>query len=520
MIIDVKSLPDNETLETDICIIGGGVAGITLAREFIGQQFKVCLLESGGLEPSREIQSLNWGENIGFPYYQLDFTRIRGMGGSSHSWDIAIGENSLGVRLRPLDAIDFEERDWVEYSGWPFEKAHLDPYYQRAHSHLLIENSSFDIQVWEDPAQRPLLPMNSERIETIIYKFGDREIFTQHPRDQISNAENISAFINATVLEIDANNSAQSVSRVLAGSLNGNRFWISAKYFILALGGLETPRLLLLSNKTQQSGVGNQHDLVGRYFMEHLHYWTSIHIPSQQEIFRMLGLYSHVQTVHRVPIIGKLALSEKVIRNEQLLNQNIQIFPVVLSKESYYDTFLYPRFPAESLGGKATNAYRAARRAFARIFRGKVNGIRFANMTEQIPNPNSRVTLSEDQDEFGQNRIKLDWQLTAQDILSSERTQEIIGTEFVRIGKGKFFNEMKGSTPPESLHGGHHHMGTTRMHTNPKLGVVDENCKVHGISNLYIAGPSVFPTGGYANPVLTILAMAIRLADYMKGILN
>ena len=141
---------------------------------------------------------------------------------------------------------------------------------------------------------------------------------------------------------------------------------------------------------------------------------------------------------------------------------------------------------------------------------------RLNHMTEQIPNPNSRVNLIDECDILGRKRVQLDWRLSSIDVRSIIRAQEIIDEELRRAKLGRLQIELKDDTPPHNLHGGYHNMGTTRMHIDPKKGVVNENCQVHGVSNLFIAGPSVFPTGGYSNPVLTIVALSLRLADYVK----
>ena len=156
MIIDARTLPDNETIETDVCIIDAGTAGMTVAREFIGQNFRVCLIESGGLKPDQETQALAVGENIGHPYFSLDTAHFRCLGGTSTRWDIATGNNNFGARMRPLDTIDFEERDWVPYSGWPFPKSHLDPFYQRAQKICKIEPPSFSVEDWEEKSVKRL----------------------------------------------------------------------------------------------------------------------------------------------------------------------------------------------------------------------------------------------------------------------------------------------------------------------------------------------------------------------------
>ena len=549
MIIDSRSLPNNETIKTDICIVGAGTAGIILAKELMDKQFRVCLLESGGLEPDQETQKLCWGENIGLPYFTLDTARARYFGGSSNRWHIAIGNNSLGARMRPLDEIDFEERDWIPYSGWPFDKSHIDPYYKRAQSICKIEPFTYDVGDWEDSIRTPRLPLTEDRVKTIIFKFGSNYPFIKYIPKEISKAGNINIYLHANVIEIETDEPARTVTRLCVATLQGNRFWVSAKVFILAAGGIETPRLLLLSNKRQKFGLGNQNDLVGRFFMEHLHFWSGIFVPSEPDIFKSTALYNNVNRVNGLPIIGKLAFTSKVLRREKMVNHCVQLIPRIVLNSSHSRLF-YPGISSESVSsakilvsairgrnipddfGKhiknvltgmddiAVAAYRKVRRKIYKNFNKKrIREFNLAHMAEQIPNPNSRITLSDERDSLGLNRVLLNWQVSSADILSAIRAQEIIDEELRHSGLGRLYIHMNDEKPPSDLHGGYHHMGTTRMHTDPKKGVVDKNCKVHNISNLFIAGPSVFPTGGYANPVLTIVALAVRLADHIKNVM-
>ena len=249
-------------------------------------------------------------------------------------------------------------------------------------------------------------------------------------------------------------------------------------------------------------------------------------------------MYDNIHTVNGVAVVGKLALSESALRREKLLNQNIQFFrqmlvdpfryppsqPGVVSLKKVLAAFLR-REKVEGLGKHVGNVLRNLDDVGASISRKirntfsdlpRIPAIIFANMMEQIPNPESRVSLGKERDLFGQHRVQLNWKITNQDVRSAIRTQEIIGGELERAGFGRFFHEMSDETPPANTEGGYHHMGTTRMHSDPKYGIVDANCQMHGLGNLFIAGPSVFPTGGYANPVLTIVALTVRLADHIK----
>jgi choline dehydrogenase-like flavoprotein len=281
--------------------------------------------------------------------------------------------------------------------------------------------------------------------------------------------------------------------------------------------------------------------------MEHLHFWSGLYIPSTQHVYEWADLYKSIRRVKQVPVIGKLALTEKELRHRKLLNQNVQLmpstipssglYPSVRSKSTtalqvVYSALLAGRIPSgfmahlgymiRGIDDLAINGTRKiSKKVHARIHNGSaVQVFRLAHMAEQVPNPASRVMLTADRDRLGLNRVRLNWQLSPIDILSVVRTQRILDAELRRAVLGRLLIQMRDASPPQNLHGGYHHMGTTRMHVNPRQGVVNENCQVHGVSNLFIAGPSVFPTGGYANPTLTIVALAVRLADHVKKLLG
>jgi choline dehydrogenase-like flavoprotein len=550
MIIDARLLPDKKEINADVCIVGSGLAGITLAREFMDREFRVCILESGGPKAEPETQSLAWGENVGHPYFSIDTAYARFCGGSISRWMIDAGDHRYGARMRPFDPIDFEERDWVPYSGWPFDKSHLDPFYERAQRICKIDPPSFDLNDWEDPIETPRLRFADDRVKTVVFKFGLRNSFINSHLPEVLKAANITTYLYANVISIETDESARNVTRLHVASSGGTRLSISASLFILATGGIETPRLLLNSKDNQKAGLGNQHDLVGRFFMEHLHFLTGVLVPSTPELFQSTGLYNHIHDINGVSIIGKLALGEAVLRREKLINYAAELVPRVMLQSSLSGLF-YPPIASESvhsfrtagsavrrgalpeepgrhlknmLAGMddiAVTAYRNMKRKSLRTFsRKKIKAFWLASMSEQTPNPSSRVTLSAERDKFGMNCTKLDWRLQSIDIQSVIRSQEILKEEIHRAGLGRLFVQFKNDTPPQMVTGGWHQMGTTRMHTDPKKGVVDENCRVHGTSNLYISGPSVFPTGGYANPSLTIVALAVRLADHVKSLLS
>jgi len=540
LILDARELPPNHTIHADICIIGAGVSGITLAKELMGTGLNICLLESGGIEPDSKTQSLCRGKNVGYPYYPLDTARSRNFGGSSIKWLLELGDNKLGARLQTLDAIDFEKREWIEYSGWPFSKQHLDPYYTRAQRLCKIVVDDYNLSDWSDPDSTPSIPFIGDRVGTSIYYCLSREVFTKDYYKELEDAPDVHVYLYANVLEIETDNSGQQVVNIRAACIGGKDFSVNSSQFVVAVGGIETPRLLLLSNKVQKNGIGNQNDLVGRFFMEHPHLLSGTLIPKEKILCKKMGLYK-IHQVQGQPIIGQLKINEKTILKERMLNDAVVLTPApkpyipgsqnavshgvkslglaasALFRRDIneFNRHLSTLFPV--VNDFSINAYRKAMDAFYILF-GTIDEsvLHLHHMAEQIPNPDSRVTLASEKDELGQNLVQLDWALSSQDIHSIRRTQEILNEELQRADIGRVKIDLEGETLPLEITGGWHHMGTTRMHVDPKYGVVDKNCCVHGISNLYIAGPSIFPTSGCANPTLTIIALALRLADHLK----
>jgi choline dehydrogenase-like flavoprotein len=553
MIVDARMLPEDEAVQADLCIIGAGPAGIALAREFIGSDLRVCLLESGGLESDEATQSLRKGESVGLAYDRLDDARFRAFGGGSHTWTIELGNGETGARLHALEPSDFEQRDWIPHSGWPFDREHLLPYYERAHAFFGTGPAVYDEGHWfpRETNGEPLL--HSERVKSTVFQFTRSRSFFEEQRDAIHQAENVTAYLFTNVTELEANAAGTAVERVQVACLPGidhvvmpsgtgfsrmrvadmpeRRFSVTAQVFVMAAGATENARLLLLSTARHPQGLGNEHDVVGRYFMEHPHMWSGRFIPSGPAFAKVADRY-RITEVDGVLVMAKWVLSERVRRDERLLGYCVSLHPV---KESPLPDGAYsllrlmraarerrpPRRTARHLGralrdvgGIATAVYQRRVKRGPRPKRGGAYRLDF--MAEQAPNPASRVTLSEQRDALGQPRVRLDWRLTRDDMHSIVRAQEIIDEELRRAGLGRLNIVLDREEPPLGLRGGWHHMGTTRMHADPRQGVVDPHARVHGLANLFVTGSSVFPTGGYANPLLTVGALAIRLADHLK----
>ena len=260
MLIDLETVTDNIVLNADICVVGAGAAGVALARDMMNAGHDVCLLEGGGMDYEEQTQSLFSGKNIGMEYYDLDHSRLRFFGGTTNIW---------GGRNVPLDAIDFEKRDWVPHSGWPITLDDLQDYYHRAHASLGLGEFDYEAGIWDKLNLSPI-DFDPEEITTRFWRFdGLVERFNSKRNDDLINADNVNIVLHANAVALQATENATAVNRLDAASFSGTKLQVKARHFVLACGAIENARLLMASNSVETNGIGNQHDQLGRYFMEH-----------------------------------------------------------------------------------------------------------------------------------------------------------------------------------------------------------------------------------------------------------
>jgi choline dehydrogenase-like flavoprotein len=534
---DARSIAAGSTLQADICIIGAGIAGISIAREFIGRSESVVLLEGGGLEFTKSLrnlptvlrrhalgeQALTGGRNAGQPYYPLRFTRVRAFGGSSRAW-----HEHRGVHARPLDAIDFEARDGLPEHGWPIDRKHLDPFYQRAQEVCGLGAFAYDPGSWEAQGYGAPLPLDSSLVESVIFKFGRHSNFDRY-EDDFARAGNVNLVLHATAVHLADRNGG--VDRIDCATLSGSRFGVRARTFVLAAGAIETARLLLVSRDSRPAGIGNGHGLVGRCFMEHPDAAVGYLIPNPALDPSAFRLYRHQHAGENLMVEAMFRLSDSALRAKGLLNAVLRLRDTYRSgmAEAVQSAQVVRRSVHYGVAtpGLARHAVRSILGA-PHILRHyltwrsgrppEVFGIDV--MAEQAPTMASQVRLGRRRDRLGVPVTVLDWRLANIDWDSIRQTVEIFGNAVHQAGVGTVISTLGVGKHPPAVFGNWHHLGTTRMHHDPARGVVDANCRVHEMDNLYIAGGSVFPTGGYANPSLTIVALALRLADHLKSTLS
>jgi choline dehydrogenase-like flavoprotein len=519
---------DFETVEAavlegaDLCIVGTGAAGIALAREFFGTDHKVLLLEAGGLRFEKESQDLYRSEVVGLPHNGVHNGRARTYGGTTTLW--------AGQAL-PLSPFDFEKRGWVPHSGWPISFDEVSKFYRRAEEVMKLPGVGYDRERGPSGVGQP--PPYDERVlHAELSQFSNNQDFGVSYASELRQSQNVFVVTHANVTRICLDPSGSRVDALEVRSLTGRSHKVRSRQYVICCGAIETARLLLASDDVCSAGVGNERGLVGRYFQEHLHCIPIPIVPLDRKDFARRFNAFRTGGIKRVP---KIAASVDFQRKHHTLNVGAEVVyppdensPIEAAKLLLNIARLRERLSRAPLAvsriarspGDLVGA--AWRYAVTRQPAQDTSGAPFLGVCgEQAPNPESRIMLSEQRDVLGMRRSAVDWRLTDLEKHSICAFSNAVAVEFERLGLGSIeFSESNWPQDPQQfdqvLHDSNHHIGTARMSASPDEGVTNSDCRVHGIRNLFVASSAVFPTGGYSNPTLTIIAMAIRLAEHLK----
>ncbi len=480
MIEDIRDvLEDGGEARFDVVVVGAGPAGLSVALALHGSGLKVAVLEAGGrTHPGAEAQALYEAEVTGLPY-PIDASRQRFFGGTSNHW---------GGWCRPLDRTDFQAREWIPMSGWPIGPDELDRWYAKAHRILEIDSSNYDPE--GRVSAEHLLPVGADSgFRNQGFRFSPPTRFAQRYAGQLERDSATTVLLHASVTGL--NHDKGRVGSVTVSAPNGQEFTVHAGQVVLATGGLEVPRLLLHTQNGPGPALGNDSGLLGRCFMEHFGY-----APGYLMTRADLRYYRH--PTEDGALMPVLAPQPELMERLQL-NNVCMLLDAVQPDTSW---------PPEAM----------ATPGLARGLSEPGWRYRVTLINEPSPNPESRVELSGERDALGLRKLRLHWAIADRDLESIERVVSELGRWLGRSGLGRLqFTRPISPETTQSFSGNLHHMGTTRMSRNPGQGVVDTDCRVFGSRNLYVASSSVFPTCGYANPTLTIVALALRLADFLRG---
>jgi choline dehydrogenase-like flavoprotein len=548
MLFDTTDFPEGHELRADIVIVGAGAAGITMGLALAESARSVLILESGGLEEEPETQNLYAGSVVDARMHgRADRYRQRRLGGTTTIW---------GGRCMPFDSIDFEEREYVPNGGWPIRYADLEPYYPRANS--ICEAGAFEYTT--EAAFGKDLPIvegfaspdfSTHRLE----RFSCPTNFAARYLHKLKSSRNVQLVLHANLTRIALDEAGTRVTGVSLTTLHGRHIHARGARYVLATGGLETPRILLANRERHPTGIGNGHDLVGRYYMCHVAgtigaiqfscptsavfrgyrmsadgVYCRQRFALEEAAQRREGIGNFIARLHhpritdpahRSAILSLLYLSKPLVPFEYRQRLHGASSASALDWMRHCGNVLSGPLEATGFAWHMVRDRMLAERKFPSIIiNSKANLYSIDFHAEQYPCAESRISLDEAVDALGVPRIKIDWRYTPADVRTVARSLEILARDFAASGVGRVDYDPALVETEMTRYGayGGHHIGTTRMGNDPRSSVVDANCRLHDLENLYIGGSAVFPTSSQANPTLTIVALALRLSEHLTGL--
>jgi choline dehydrogenase-like flavoprotein len=535
-------------MEADVCIVGAGPAGLATACALIDSGRSVVLLEAGADQAdTTTLPRLELDHEDPYPHGDVGTSRAAMVGGSAGLWAfqmIAAGDSAArslaGCRYLPLQPLDFTARPAIGTPGWPINAADLDPWYEAAHQLCGLGPYRYDTEFWSDERAQPL-PLEGTGVVSSMFQFGPASAWTVDARARLEAAANVTVRTDARVQWLECSPQGHRVSGVRVSSAEGGEL-VAARSVVLAAGGLETVRLLLDTGRHGDQVPGDEGGLVGAGFMEHpLVRGGLLLTDPDADVIRRLSLYA-TRRVRGTYVSGKLTLDDDLVAAEGLLACSALLVPRDTSYGSAGGQALArlrsPSGRRDPWPVKAGNVLRllfgapsvaravlAARRQptidradWSEIESGsRYSVFELLHQTEQGPDPGNRLTLADERDELDRSTLRLSWHWTVEEQQQVGRSRDLFARAFRERGIGVVMNTDWDDGRPRLLGGTHHHLGTTRMSADPAQGVVDPQCRVHGTENLFVASGSVFPSAGFVNPTLTVVALALRLGAQLAA---
>jgi GMC oxidoreductase/Pyridine nucleotide-disulphide oxidoreductase len=552
MFIDSETLEDGHIFTSNIAVVGTGPAGIVLALELANSGYKVALIESGGLQFSATVQNLGEANYLDpqFHAFMSECTR-RQVGGASIIW---------GGRCLPYDPVDFDQRTYVGNSDWPILYEEIEAYYQKACNYFFCGKSEFDIKNIPELEQKSIIPglPDAEVLTSTLERWSLPTNFGKEYFNDLKHSKNIQLLYNLTCTEIETSEQGNQVVVLHAKTIGRKNIQVKCQRYVLACGGLNTTRLLLTSDRRHPGGIGNHSGMLGRFYMGHLsgdiavaNFTTPpqdtifgfdrdldkiylrrrfsfsrefLHEKQLSNIVAWLGTPKFADPSHQNGILSSayLALSAPVLKNHlvstairtTLINGEVpgSYLPHIMNVvKDFKQVFTF--IPDFGYG-----RYIAKRKIPALFVYSAANKYPLHYHSEQVPNPNSTVSLSNEQDELGMRKLNINIQFMQQDVDNVVKAHKYWDQHLRRHNCGylEYLTDDLEASIWEQAGDGFHQIGTTRMSAHPHTGVVGKNCEIHGFNNLFVVSSSVFVTSGQANSTFMIVSFALRLADHLK----
>ena len=555
MIADASTAGLPDELTADIVIIGSGAAGIVLALELAKTALDVIVVEAGGQSFSREGQAFYRAESVApSTHGPVDMFRRRVFGGSTSVW---------GGRCIPFDPIDFEDRPWMGGASWPIAYDEVARHYPAALRYAEAGAPEFDAEHALPGEPAALVPgvSSPDVVLDRLERFSHPTDFGKWHRDALEKAPRVRLFTNAPVEQILASDEGARVAGVRVRLAEGRAVRMLAPRVVVAAGGIETARLLLNSNEARGCGLGNERDLVGRYYQCHLEgelghvsftpAWRDLRLdyqrshdgiyvrrymwlsPEAQRARQLAGLVlrpAHANIVdpaHRNAILSAMYLAKNFIVPEYARKMTSLELAAREAAGGSNARLLAGHMRNVLLSSPRLAAFSAdwtrrrvlARRKLPSVFLRDPRGRYPVDVNaEQEPNFDSRILLGDERDALGLRRVRIDWHTRARDIDRVIEGVRVIGTALAESGAARI------DVSPEDIERwrsqpipvGGHHVGTARISNDPSTGVCDENAEIFGTRGLFVAGAAAFSTSGFANPTLTLMALTLRLSEFLS----
>jgi choline dehydrogenase-like flavoprotein len=537
MFTDLRRTQGAADRSVDLCVIGAGPAGITVVDQLLDTGMSIVLAEGGGWAPAAANQTLLGGESFGYPM-NLTTGRYSAFGGAATRW---------GGRCAMLEPLDLAGRPWIHPAGWPIGWEDLRRYYDRA---MLASN--FPALWGDDEAMMQRIRGTGSALtdgalrdflwrkaggETTRRRLGKQDGFNWGVgrRERLRAAGNVEVLLQANLVDLRCSPDGRTIRSALFRSLEGRQVEVHAKRFVLCCGGVENPRILLELDATRSAHLDGR-DNIGRYFGQHPRgNIVSVRMTRQQKqkADRLFGRFKQGGEDISEHEIG-FALSDSAQIEHELVNASAGIYDLPHDRSSWMAAkrikgLLESGRIGREIGHELLLVLRDSPALLSNLWRRYVTGRELVFSTgaatividlEQKPRYDSRIFLADDRDALGRRKAAVEWKVSPVEVRTARFMAERIADAFRRLDLGTPTVAdwlANGDVQPGDLEGTYHFIGATRMAETAADGVVDRDCKCFGVTNLFVMGSSVFPTGGHANPTMTIVALSCRLADHIRA---
>lgn len=554
MIEDARSIPPGTCLKADLCIVGGGAAAIALAWEYMKSGRQVILLPGGG--PNQTAAGIDLYRGKVSPpgsHEPLEENRLRMWGGTTTVW---------GGRIVPFDPVDFEKRSWIPDSGWPISLESLRDPIARACQFSEAGVADFDARS-AFPNTQPwiLRDFDNEDFSTWpLERWSVPTDFSKRYRPDLDAAPNVRVLLHAHAIHLQMDPSGSKLQHVDAACVPDRTFRIEARNTVIACGALENARLLLAARDVLSAGIGNERDLVGRFYQSHRfgvcgsaelkdptkdfiydfekdkegvycrrRFWLTPEAQEKHQVGNVVGFFFRTvsgASEHRNAMVSSVLLAKTLLGGAKKGPRRLCQIIRDQRRELATHLGIVLKDGPSIFGQLAAVAYTRCfqkRRLPMVLPPKKTNRFPLFFQTEHAPLADSRVILDPSScDDFGMPRLEASIRFSDVDYRTVSTFVRLFKQRLEGSGLGTFHlteddEEFLADPSRHQFNSNSHNIGTTRMGATPRTGVVDVDCKVHGVDNLYVAGSSVFPTSSHANPTLMIVALSLRLAECLKA---